>query len=200
MFDLSAIPNARLLEGLTQAQLQELGEIAQLREARQGECVVTRGESADTIYLVRDGRFALTVALRDLSDEAEIAIEELETGGAFGWSALVAPQRSIYSVYCIADGSAVALPGEALQELMASDTELGHRFCGNLSELIGGRLRIMQNLWIAEVEQSTARVRHWEHSAISTRWHSAMDVKPKQRSWRDLFAGGRGGDPSGEQR
>jgi CRP-like cAMP-binding protein len=192
MFDLSAIPNARLLEGLTQTQLLELGEVAQLREARQGECLITRGEPADTIYLVRDGRFALTVALRDLSDEAEIAIEELETGGAFGWSALVAPQRSIYSVYCLADGSVAALSGEALQELMASDTGLGHRFCSNLSELIGRRLRIVQNLWIAEVEQSTARVRHWEHSA--------MEVKSKQRSWRDLFAGGRSGDPSDDRR
>jgi len=200
MFDLSSIPNATLLDGLEDAHIRELGEIAEPCEARKGERLIVRGEIADVIYLVRAGCFALTVTLRDLGEDAEVAIEELDAGKAFGWSTLVEPKRSIYSVYCIEDGAVVAFDGRALQSLMESDTSLGYRLCSNLSTIIGQRVRVLQDLWSQEVEQSTARVRFWESSAISSHWHTAVDEKRVRRSWKHPFAGERGEDPPGAGR
>ena len=182
MFDLSSIPDTTLLDGLEGTHIQELGEIAELREARRGERLVARGDPAEAIYLVHAGCFALTVALRDLGEDAEVAVEELDAGKAFGWSTLVEPKRSIYSVYCIEDGAVVEIDGRALQSQMEFDTSLGYRLCSNLSTIIGQRVRILQDLWSQEVEQSTARVRFWEKSAISTHWQTAVDEKRKHRS------------------
>jgi CRP-like cAMP-binding protein len=134
---------------------------------------------ADTFYIVKEGRFALTVMLRVLDGEVEAAIEEIVAGGALGWSALVEPHVSIYSAYCTEDGSVAALPGGDMEALMSSDEGIGHRFSRSLSELVGSRVRVLQDLWIQEIQQSMLRVSFWTHTKTSRDWETA--VRPPRK-------------------
>jgi len=179
MVDLSSIHEAAILNGLTEPDLEKLGAIAYEKEVRKGERLFSRGMDADTFYIVEEGRFSLSILLRVLDGKVEAAIEEIAAGGAFGWSALVEPRESIYSAYCTEDGSVVALPRGAMEELMSSDEGLGHRFSRNLGELIGGRVRVLQDLWIQEVQQSMLRVSFWTHTKTSTDWETA--VRPPRK-------------------
>lgn len=181
MVDLSSIHEAAILNGFTEPDLEKLGAIAYEKETQKGEQLFSRGMNADTFYIVKQGRFSLTILLRVLDGETEAAIEEIVAGGALGWSALVEPHESIYSVYCTEDGSVVALPRGALEALMSSDEGLGHRFSRNLSELVGGRVRVIQDLLIQEIQQSMLRVSFWTHSKTSTDWQTAVRPPRKHR-------------------
>jgi CRP-like cAMP-binding protein len=179
MVDLSSIHEAAILNGLTEPDLEKIGAIAYEKETRKGDRLFSRGMDADTFYIVKEGRFALTVMLRVLDGEVEAAIEEIVAGGALGWSALVEPHVSIYSAYCTEDGSVAALPGGDMEALMSSDEGIGHRFSRSLSELVGSRVRVLQDLWIQEIQQSMLRVSFWTHTKTSRDWETA--VRPPRK-------------------
>jgi CRP-like cAMP-binding protein len=175
MVDLQAIPNAAILAGLGVADLEKLGGLAQERRVAHGERLFARGQDADTLYLVLDGCFSLTVVLRAMGEDVETAIEELSTGDALGWSSLVEPRQSIYSAWCSEDGSVATFSTGELEALMDSDPALGCRFMRSVAELIGSRVRVLQDLWIEEVDQTMARVIFWTHQEKSTHWVHAVD-------------------------
>lgn len=186
MIELSSIRDAAILDGLTQSEIQEIADIAREVHVEKGERLFSRGNESDTFYIVNAGRFALTIELRVFDGHEEMAVEEKVPGDSLGWSALVAPFDAIYSAYCMLDGSVVALPRGDLEDLLAADTHLGHRFARNLNQLIGSRIRALQDLWVKEVEQSRARVDYWTHTRLSGDLHAAIESAPEHHHWRRL--------------
>ena len=180
MVDLSSIQNAAIFESLGQSEIRELESIARLEQAAKGERLFRHGETVDTLYLVNDGKFALTIQVRALDHYFEMPVEEKVAGDALGWSALVEPHQSIYSAYCTRSGSVVAFSRGDLEGLMSSDPNLGHRFSHNLNQLIGGRIRALQQLWIEEVERSMERVEYWSHTKLSDEWADAIEPHHKR--------------------
>lgn len=174
MVDLSSIEQADVLRGLTREDLRELGAIAGERAFSRRDRLFRRGEEAETIYVVTRGRFVLTVALRVFDGYTELPVEQKGPLDALGWSSLVEPRTSIYSGYCMEDGAAITFPRRELEGLMAANPQLGSTFRRNLNELIGRRLRSLQELWLEEVSQSMGRVRHWTHTELTVQWHAAM--------------------------
>ena len=183
MDDLSSIQNAAIFDDLRQPEIRELESIARVEQAGKGERLFRHGDAADTFYLVKDGRFTLTIEMRALDDHFEIPVEEKVAGEALGWSALVEPHRSIYSAYCTQSGSVVAFSRGDLEELMSSDLNLGQRFWRNLNQLIGSRIRPLQQLWIEEVERSIGRVNYWSHTKLSDEWADAIKSPGKRNHW-----------------
>lgn len=174
MFDLSSIEKADVLSGLTKEDVAELGTIAREQEYSPRDCLFERGKQADTFYIATRGRFALAVALRVFDDYTTMVVEEKEALDAFGWSSLVEPRTSIYSCFCIEAGTAIAFPRKQLEALMMSNRRLGEEFLHNLNELIGTRVRVMQELWLDEVSQSMARVQHWTHTELTNHLAAVM--------------------------
>ena len=183
MTDLSTILNAPILDGLTRSDLEALGAIAREEKAVKGERLIDRGTNAETLYIIRAGRFALTLALRAHGADEEMVVEEKMAGDALGWSALVEPRVSVYSAYCTSDGSVAAFPVEDLAGLMSSDPGFGHRFATNLAQLVGERVRVLQDLWVSEIEQTRERVNFWTGTEMSARWMHAVGPDRKRRSW-----------------
>jgi CRP-like cAMP-binding protein len=175
MVDLSSLRDAAIFKGLSESHLHQLGMIGREIEVRKGDRIISRGGVADQFYIVHRGRFALTITLRVLSEHVEFAVDEKGTGDALGWSAVVEPNESLYSVYCMADGSVVAFPGQDLIKLVSADALFCHRFLSNLAELIGSRMRFLQDLWVAEVEHSMTSVSHWTQSELTRAWLSAIE-------------------------
>ncbi len=188
MVDISSVENADILRGLSKGDLAELGEIAQEQEFQCRDLLFKRGEEAKTFYIATSGRFSLTVEVRVFESYEEMSLEEKGPFDAFGWSSLVEPRNSIYSCYCIADGAVIAFPRKQLEALLMTNKRLGEEFQHNLNELIANRVRVLQQHWLEEVSQSTARVKELSHSEMSIHWETAMvgPVQPRThpvRGW-----------------
>jgi CRP-like cAMP-binding protein len=174
MVNFVPIRNAAILEGLEESHLDQLTAIAGERKIHEGDRLFTRGEVADTFYIVESGGIALTLSLREFDEYGEFVVEEKGALDALGWSSLVEPKTSIYSAYCTSDGVVVTLPGEDLQRLFEADHHLGERISSNLNALIGERVRKLQDLWIHELENSHGRVAYWSHTKMSDRLRSVL--------------------------
>jgi CRP-like cAMP-binding protein len=183
MADLSSIQNATIFEGFGQPETRELESISRVEQAAKGERLFRHGETADTFYLVKDGSFTLTIQVRALDDHFEIPVEKKVAGDALGWSALVEPYQSIYSAYCTRSGSVFAFSRGDLEEMMSSDPTLGYRFSRNLNQLIGSRIRALQQLWIEEVERSIGRVDYWSHTKLGDELADAIKPSRKRAHW-----------------
>jgi len=176
MVDLSSIADSAILRGLTDSDLRKLEGLAQEERILLGQRLFTRGESADHLFIAKEGRLTLTLGLRVLGSISEMAMEELGAGEAFGWSALVPPHEWVYSGYCVEDGALFAFPREELQALMRLDEGFGYRLSKNVSQLVGRRLRFLQKLWLEEVEQSMVRIEYWTHDKPNAHLRNAMRI------------------------
>ncbi|MBW2713912.1 MAG: cyclic nucleotide-binding domain-containing protein [Deltaproteobacteria bacterium] len=174
MGDILSIEKADILRGLSKGDLAEISEIAEEQEFKCGERLFERGEEATTFYIATRGLFALTVELRVFDGTEEFALEEKGALDAFGWSALVEPRTSIYSGYCIEEGAVLAFSRKRLEALLMTNRRLGEEFQHNLNELIGTRARTLQEHWLEEISQSTARVRELSHTTVTAHWQAAM--------------------------
>ncbi len=181
------IEKAILFHGFTGSELDALRTIGEEIPIERGERIFARGDSAEALYLTRAGQLVLTIGLRVFDDTEEMVVEELRAGNAFGWSTLVDPHQWLYSAFCTADGSLIRFPREQLEELITTNQDLGYRLRTNISELIGRRLRTLQELWIAEVEQSTARIHHWTNKEANRQLREMLRPTPHKSSSWNLF-------------
>ncbi len=187
MVDLAPIEKAMLFYGLSGTELGTLGLIAEEVPMKLGERIFARGDTADALYLTRKGQLALTIGLRVFDDAEEMLVEELHSGDAFGWSTLVEPHQWLYSAFCTEDGSLIRFPREELEQLISNDHGLGYKLRTNIGEVMGRRLRTLQETWIAEVEQSMARVQHWTSTRENRQLRNIIRTAQKTTSW-SLFS------------
>ena len=78
----------KILEGVPEADVQRVLDMARRRTFRKGEVVFHEGDPGDTLHLVRSGRFAVKVSTQ-YADEAILAV--LRSGDIFGELALLSP-------------------------------------------------------------------------------------------------------------
>lgn len=78
----------QILEGVPEQDVARVLDMARKRTFRKGEIVFHEGDPADTLHLVRSGRFAVKVTTQ-YADEAILAV--LAAGDIFGELALLSP-------------------------------------------------------------------------------------------------------------
>lgn len=161
MYPLSSLGKIPVFEGLAASDLRALSEIAYERPCERGDRLIVRGELASHFFVIKEGRFVLTVMLSGAGRRVETTIETKTTNDALGWSALVAPRESIYSVYCVRPGRVIQFRRSDLEQIMSAKISLGYTLMRNMTALVGHRATVLQNLWLEEVEHSPARVKHW---------------------------------------
>ncbi len=161
MFHLPSLGLVPVLSGLVRAELDALSELATERTWERGDRLITRGTPVSHFYIIKDGRFALTTVLQAGTTRIETAIETKSDREALGWSALLPLRESIYSVYCVIPGTVIELPRGDLEAFMEANPRLGYRLMRNVTQLVGDRAIVLENIWRAEVEQDIERVKHW---------------------------------------
>lgn len=78
----------QILEGVPEQDVARVLDMARKRTFRKGEIVFHEGDPADTLHLIRSGRFAVKVTTQ-YADEAILAV--LAAGDIFGELALLSP-------------------------------------------------------------------------------------------------------------
>lgn len=127
-----------VFSGLTPAQLALIVGCAQNTGFDKGARLFREGEAADTFWLVRRGRVALT-----LHDPArgELTIETIEPGDVVGWSWLFEPYRWHSDAVAVDDVRAVAFDGACLRGKCETDHELGYELMRRFAAVAIDRLQ-----------------------------------------------------------
>lgn len=151
--DLSA---CELFRGVEPAALEGLRALGQATEVPSGAVLFRLGDLADQLYVVLRGRIALAMPIHVRGAEQDLTVEEKGPLEVVGWSALIPPHHATLSARALLDSALFVLPGQALQQHLASDPVVGLRVMSNLAAVVGRRLHQAQALWVRELQRTVA--------------------------------------------
>jgi CRP/FNR family cyclic AMP-dependent transcriptional regulator len=125
------------LRGLSSSQIDALSTIARQVVFDENEPILTEGQLSSTFYLVTAG--SVVVELR--TPRFVVCVEALGPGQAFGWSALLEHQDTLFQVRARERTTALCLDGHALKSQCRADPALGVEILQRTLSLVAGRVR-----------------------------------------------------------
>jgi len=118
-----------------------------------GQVLFDLGADADNLYIVKQGRIALTLPMDVRGQEQDVLIEERGPGQAVGWSALIPPHRFTLKATAPLGTDLVVLPRVPLAEYLAAHPVVGYQVARNVGAVVGQRLQIFQAMWLRQMQR-----------------------------------------------
>ncbi|SMC25629.1 Cyclic nucleotide-binding domain-containing protein [Desulfacinum hydrothermale DSM 13146] len=125
-----------IFEGLSSEVLEAIEHIAEEDSLPEGTVLFRAGDSAENLYILKDGQVALTTG-----GTSPITFPIDEPGGVFGWSSLVEPRLYTATAELTMDSSLYRLDGGKLLGLFEEHTADGLLVLRRLARIIASRLK-----------------------------------------------------------
>lgn len=142
-----------LLAGIAPAEALSVIALGTPVRLDAGDVLFKLGDIADSVYLIRRGRIALTLPMQVGGAEQDVFIEERLPGQTLGWSALIPPFRFTLKATAPLETELLALPRTPLLEYFADRPHVGYAVSLNLAAVIGQRLQVFQAMWLREMQR-----------------------------------------------
>ena len=129
--------NHRFVQGLSEAQIARLLSVASEVTFKEDEVILIEGQLSAAFYLVISG----SVAIELRTPRYVICVEALGPGKAFGWSALLDHQDTLFQVRARENTTVLCLGGAALKSLCRTDPDLGIEILQRTLQVVAGRVK-----------------------------------------------------------
>jgi CRP-like cAMP-binding protein len=118
-----------------------------------GQVLFDLGSDATNLYVVKQGRIALTLPMDVRGQEQDVLIEERGPGQTVGWSALIPPHRFTLKATAPLGTDVLVLPREPLADYLAAHPAVGYQVARNVAAVIGQRLQVFQAMWLRQMQR-----------------------------------------------
>ncbi len=154
LIDAAALRDVRIFEGLEINELMQIAKLCRIVECKKGDKILSRGNNAENLYIIRRGKVSLCFHVSILLAETEIVIDRKQAGDVVGWSALIEPYKLTLSGYCDEDCELLQLRGRDVLSLCRKNNHIGFILMSNLGKVVSSRLDQMQFLCEREIQRS----------------------------------------------
>ena len=139
---IDTLESSRLFEGFEPHHLKKIADLCRGGSFKEGTMVFKDGDEAAELYVLTEGKVALEINVRPVSDRPAMpcAMEVVSKGEGFGWSALVEPHIYTLSARCMTNCTVLAIKGDILRKTIAEDPGLGYELMKRVAQLISLRL------------------------------------------------------------
>jgi CRP-like cAMP-binding protein len=124
-------------QGLTEEQIDHLAGIANPVAFEENDVVLVDGAHSRSFFLLLTG--SVVVELR--TPQYVVAVQALEPGTVFGWSALLDDQDTLFQVRAREHTTALRIDGPTLKAHCMSDPALGAEFFHRILRVVAGRVK-----------------------------------------------------------
>jgi CRP-like cAMP-binding protein len=132
-----ALRTHRFTTGLADGHIASLAAIARQVSFAENELILRTGQQSENFYLLLTGSVAVEARARAYT----VCIQALVPGDAFGWSALLGHQDTIFQVRARENCTALCIAAPALISLFQQDSTLAAELLRRTLELLAGRVR-----------------------------------------------------------
>ena len=132
------VAGSPLFAGLDDAHLELISGCGHIAPFARGDRLFREGDAADTFFLIRRGRIALTTHVPGRGD---VTIETLEPGEVVGWSWLFEPYRWHFDARAVEDVGVVAFDAACLRGKCDADPALGYELLRRFAQVMIDRLQ-----------------------------------------------------------
>lgn len=140
MVDTDTLHNIGLFEGLSKEQYSRIADVAEEVHHSRGTLIFQEGERAEHVYVMLEGKAAIRIHLTSRPESLTVSVIN-KPYQSLGWSGIVSPNYFTASAVCETDCRLLAIPGDALMEILKQDPEAAFLVMCRISELISDRLR-----------------------------------------------------------
>jgi CRP/FNR family transcriptional regulator, cyclic AMP receptor protein len=132
------VAQSPVFDGLDREQLELIAGCGRIVPFDSGARLFREGDAANTFFVVRRGRVALTT---HVPARGEITIETLDAGEVVGWSWLFEPYRWHFDARAVEDVGTIAFDGDCLRGKCDTDPALGYELMRRFAQVMIGRLQ-----------------------------------------------------------
>lgn len=125
------------VDGLSEDQIARLLALASEATFEEDQVILFEGQISAAFYLVTGG----SVAVELRTPRYVICVEALGPGNAFGWSALLDHQDTLFQVRARERTTVLRFDGAALKSLCRADPQLGFEILQRSLKLVAGRVK-----------------------------------------------------------
>ncbi|MBI4330481.1 MAG: Crp/Fnr family transcriptional regulator [Chloroflexi bacterium] len=138
--------------GLNEAQLKRVAAIAREESHPAGAVLFKEGDSAGSLYLVKEGKIVLEMKTEASPHRPikQVTVDMITRGEALGWSSLIEPYKYTLSGLCIDPARIVVIDGAKLRELMKQDNAIGFEVMKGIAKLLSTRLNHTRIMLMSE--------------------------------------------------
>lgn len=123
--------------GLSESQIAGLAELAHAVTFEENDLILVDGQRSKSFYLLITG----SVSIELNAARYVVNLQSLGADHAFGWSALLEDQDTLFQVRARERTSALRLDGAALKALCRAQPELGIEILQRTLRLVAGRVK-----------------------------------------------------------
>jgi CRP-like cAMP-binding protein len=131
------LPEHEFTRGLSEEQLTALGALADEVTFEENQVILDDGQLSSAFYLLLGG----SVAVELRTPRYAVCVQALGPGHAFGWSALLDDQDTLFRVRARERTVALRFPGPALKALCRTDPVLGSELLQRTLRVVARRVR-----------------------------------------------------------
>jgi CRP-like cAMP-binding protein len=142
-----------LLKGLPAEEASDIIALGKPIRLAAGALLFGLGAMADSIYVIRYGRIALTLPMQVGGREEDVLVEERMPGQTVGWSALIPPYRFTLKAIAPLETEVIAFTRSSLLEHFGHWPVVGYIVTRNVASVIGQRLQVFQAMWLREMQR-----------------------------------------------
>ena len=148
------IQKCDLFREMDQEVLKEIDKIVVEESSAEGTVVFQRGESANHLYILREGSVQLTIG-----EDAHVTYVVKNPGEAFGWSSLVNHHVYTASAVCSSSTDLLRIQSERLHAIFDRNPASGLMLFKRLAEIISKRVATSYNLILRSHERTSRYLR-----------------------------------------
>jgi CRP/FNR family cyclic AMP-dependent transcriptional regulator len=123
MVKIEDLKRINMLKAVPDHLLGIIGKEAQLSIFGTNTQLFSIGERVDTYYMLIMGQVALKIGLRP---DIDVILENLQSGGSFGSSALISGSKASYTAVCQEPCEVITLYGPRMIEVFETNHELAY--------------------------------------------------------------------------
>ncbi len=145
-----SVQKSNLFRDMDQEIIKEINEMIVEESCAEGTVLFVRGESANDLYILKEGRVQLTIG-----EDAPVTYVVGKPGEAFGWSSLVNHHVYTASASCSAQTELIRIQSDKLNEIFERNPASGLTFFKRLAEIISKRVATSYSLLLRSHERTS---------------------------------------------
>lgn len=139
MISKKEIRRFEIFEELTDAELENIAEIAKLEQYDADKRIFEEKSWASNLYLVVKG--SVVIKMKGDKGGEQLPIDNAAPGDIFGWSAVTEPHAFTAAAWTAEKSDILVLDGKVLLDLFKKNNHIGYKVMSKVASVISSRLR-----------------------------------------------------------
>ena len=146
------LKECQLFSALTDAELEKIVNLATDREYAAGATIFQEGDSAEELFVLREGKVALQMMLPTAPAQMSrrVTVDAVTKNEVLGWSAIVEPYVYTLTAICLQKVKALSINSTKLRRLLQDSPQTGFEILNGLIKVVASRLGDTRRVLVTE--------------------------------------------------